>query len=220
MINQNDVKGQWHLERYGKFTASLIYKIVPNGATSIFTPTGWAYIQERAIETMTVLWEAPELEFVESLMHGKAYEEKAYYEYLSVSKNYDMRHFGGENPLYLEYNDYSGGSPDGLMGEGTDIHWLLELKCPKNSKNHYLYSKMQTQWDLKEKRPEYYAQIQFLLMITKAQGAHFVSFDERYKDESKRLKILDVLPDKKFCDNLDVKLQMAQKEKLKIISSF
>ena len=77
-----------------------------------------------------------------------------------------------------------------------------------------------TQWDLKEARPEYYAQIQFLLMITKAQGAHFASYDERFKDLTKRMKIIDVLPDKKFADSLEVKLQMAQKEKLKIIASF
>lgn len=220
MINETDAKGKWFLDRYGKFTASMIYKIVPNGGTSLFVPGGWTYIQERAVETMTFLYEAPELEFVEALIHGKAYEEAAYFEYLRVSKNYSMRHFGGENPLYLEYNSYSGGSPDGLMGEGTEINWLLELKCPKNPKNHFLYSKMSSQWDLKEKRPEYYTQIQFLLMITKAQGAHFASYDERYRDESKRLKIIDVMPDKKFADNLDVKLQMAQKEKLKIIASF
>lgn len=76
------------------------------------------------------------------------------------------------------------------------------------------------QWDLKESRPEYYAQIQFLLMITKANGAHFASYDERFRDTTKRLKIIDVLPDKKFADNLDIKLRMAQKEKLKIMESF
>lgn len=220
MINQSDPKDKWFLERYGKFTASMIYKLVESNGTSMFKPGGWAYIQERAIESMTFLYERPEMEFVEALMHGKAYEEPAFFEYLRVSKNNSMRHFGGENPIYLDYNDYSGGSPDGLMGEGADIQWGLELKCPKNPKNHFLYCKMQSQWDLKEKRPEYYAQIQFLLMITKAQGFHFVSYDERYRDINKRLKILDVFPDKKFADNLDVKLQMAQKEKLKIIASF
>lgn len=220
MINKTDPKGRWFLERHGKFTASMIHKIVPNGGTSMFTPGGWTYIQERAIETMTFMYEAPELEFVEALIHGKAYEENAYYEYLRVSKNHSMRHFGGENPVYLDYNEYSGGSPDGLMGEGTDVNWLLEIKCPKNSKNHFKYMAMTSQWDLKELRPEYYAQIQFLLMITKAQGAHFASYDERFRDENKRLKIVDVLPDRKFADALDVKLKMAQKEKLKIMAAF
>lgn len=220
MINQTDPKEKWLLERYGKFTASMIHKIVPSSSTGLFTPAGWNYIQERAIETMTYLYEAPEIEFVEALVHGKAYEENAYFEYVKVSKNDSMRHFGGENPLYLEYNEYSGGSPDGLMGSGTDVYWLLEIKCPKNPKNHFKYMKFKTQWDLKEARPEYYAQIQFLLMITKAQGAHFASYDERFRDESKRMKIIEVLPDKKFSDSLEVKLQMAQKEKLKIIASF
>lgn len=220
MINQTDPKGRWFLERHGKFTASLIHKIIPNGATSMFTPTGWNYIQERAIESMTYMYEAPELEFVEALMHGKAYEENAYNQYIKVTKNYSMRHLGGENPLYLAYNEYSGGSPDGIMGEGENIEWLLEVKCPKNSKNHFKYMQFKTQWDLLEQRVEYYAQIQFLLMITKAKGAHFVSYDERFRDENKRLKVLDVFPDKKFADKLKVKLQTAQAEKLKIIAAF
>lgn len=219
MINQQDPKGRWFTERHGKFTASMIHKIVPNGGTSLFTPGGWSYIQDRAIETMTVLYEAPEMEFVEALIHGKAYEESAYFEYASVTKNYNMRHFGGEQPVYLEYNDYSGGSPDGLMGEGDKVDWVLEIKCPKNSKNHFKYLQFKTQWDLKESRPEYYAQIQFLLMITKANGAHFASYDERFIDNSKKLKVIDIKPDKKFCDSLEVKLMMAQKEKLKIIAS-
>ena len=220
MINETDAKGKWFQERHGKFTASMIHKIIPNAGTSMFTPAGWTYIQDRAIETMTFMYEAPELEFVEALIHGKAYEENAYYEYLRVSKNYSMKHFGGENPVFLDYNEYSGGSPDGLMGEGTSVNWLLEIKCPKNSKNHFKYMGIKSQWDLKELRPEYYAQIQFLLMITKAEGAHFASYDERFRDETKRLKIVDVLPDKKFADALDVKLKTAQKEKLKIMASF
>lgn len=220
MINNTDPKGKWYLERHGKFTASMIYKIVPNSSTGLFTPAGWNYIQDRAIETMTYLYEAPEMEFVEALVHGKAYEENAFFEYLEVSKNHNMRHFGGENPIYLEYNEYSGGSPDGFMGKGTNIDWLLEIKCPKNPKNHFKYMGFKNQWDLKESRPEYYAQIQFLLMITKANGAHFASYDERFRDTTKRLKIIDVLPDKKFADNLDIKLRMAQKEKLKIMESF
>lgn len=221
MINETDQKDKWFLERYGKFTAGMIYKILPAGTDGdMFKAGGWSYIQEKAIETMTNLYERPELEFVESLLHGKMYEEPAYYEYINTTKNYSMRHFGGENPVFLDYNEYSGGSPDGLLGEGERVDWVLELKCPKNPKNHFLYSQMKSQWDLKEKRIEYYSQIQFLMMITKAQGAHFCSYDERFKDKNKRVKVLEILPDKKFCDTLEVKLQMAQKEKLKIIELF
>lgn len=220
MINETDPRDKWFIQRHGRFTASNIYKLVLSNGTTMFTPGGWNYIQEKAIETMTVLYERPELEFVEPLMHGKTYEEAAFNEYVRVTKNYSMRHFGDECPVYIEFNEYSGGSPDGLMGEGATIYKGLELKCPHNSKNHFNYMKMQSQWDLKEKKPEYYAQIQFLMLITGAVSWDFGSFDERWRDVDKRLKVIEVLPDKKFTDHLQVKIEMAQKEKLKIMQSF
>ncbi len=219
MINQQDPVDRWFLQRYGKFTASMIHKLLASNGTTMFMPGGWSYIQEKAIESMTTLYERPELEFVEALMHGKAYEEHAYNEYVNVSNNYNMRHFGSENPIYLEYNDYSGGSPDGLMGQDVNIDWLWEGKCPKNPKNHFLYLNMKSQWDLKEKRPEYYAQIQFLIKITGARGADFSSYDERWHKKELRTKIITVLPDKKLQDHLEIKIQTAEKEKQKIISS-
>lgn len=223
MINALDPKDNWFLQRHSKFTSSVIFKLVPTAKDGTsFSTTGWSYIREKAIEEMTELYERPELEFVESLIHGKMYEEAAYNEYIRVSKNYNMRHFGGENPVFIEdkTHSFAGGSPDGLQGEGDVIDWGLEIKCPKNSNNHYLYSKFKDQWDLKEKRIEYYSQIQHLLMVTGANGFHFCSYDQRFKDKSKRLKIIEVLPDKKFQDNLDIRIQMAQKEKLKIIREF
>jgi len=218
MINKLDPQDRWLIERHAMFTASLIYKILPTGKDGKgFSATGMAYIEEKAIEKETELYERPELEFVESLLHGKYYEEPAFKEYVRVSKNYSMRHFGSEKPLFLTYNEYSGGSPDGLQGEGERIDWGCEIKCPKNSKNHFKYLKFKDQWDLREHRIEYYSQIQFLLMITQAKGFHFVSYDARWKDPNLRLKILDVFPDQKFQDNLEIRLQLAQKEKMKLI---
>ena len=218
MINVLDPKCKWFLDRHSKFTASSNSKLLLKGKDGTgFSVGGITYIEEKAIETMTELFENPKLEFVEPLIFGNAQEQHAYESYVEVSKNYNMRYFGSETPVFLDYNEYSGGSPDGLMGQGDVVHWGLEIKSPMNSKNHYKYLKFKTQWDLKEQRIEYYTQIQFLLMITKADGFHFSSYDERFKDKKLRVKILDVLPDKSFQDNLEIRLHLAQKEKLKII---
>lgn len=218
MINQLDPRDRWLLKRHNNFTASMNYKLIPTGKDGKgFSVGGYTYIQEKAIETMTVLSERPELEEVESLRHGKYFEEPAFNHYVEVSKNYNMRHFGTDNPVYLPFNKYSGGSPDALMGEGDIIHWGCEIKCPLNSKNHYKYLKFADQLDLKMERIEYYTQIQFLLMITKAQGFHFVSYDERFTNHKLRIKIIEVLPEKSFQDHLEVRIQMAQKEKNRII---
>ena len=68
--------------------------------------------------------------------------------------------------------------------------------------------------------PEYYAQIQFLLMITKADLSHFSSYDPRFKEKRKQVKIIEIHPDQKFQDNLDIRIQLAEIEKKKIINEF
>lgn len=220
MLNSLDKIDRWLTSRHSNFTASLIFKLRGTGKDGKgFSSGAWTYIEEKAIETMTVLSERPELEEVESLRHGKFYEEPAFHRYVEVSRNYNMKHFGGENPVYLPYNKYSGGSPDALMGEGEKVYWGAEIKCPSNSKNHYKYLKFKDQFDLRESRIEYYSQIQFLLMITQAEGFHFVSYDERFRNPKLQIKIIEVLPDKSFQDNLDIRIQLAQKEKVKIIKN-
>lgn len=212
MIDQMDVKDRWFLERHGKFTASEIGKLLSKGSgAEMFGKGAITYIRQKAIEKMTVLWERPELESVKSLLHGKAHEQPAYEYYRKVTRNFSMRYFGSDAPLFLQYDEDSGGSPDGMMGEGERIYCGLELKCPKNSHIHYDYYQLKDQWDLREYNVDYYAQIQFLLMITKADEFHFVSFDDRFIDLKRKIKLIVVLPDKKFQDNLHIRLQMAKK---------
>jgi hypothetical protein len=218
MIEIIEAKDKWFLQRHGRFTASEIGKLLSKGAgTNMFGTGAWTYIKQKAIEKMTVLWERPELDEVKSLLHGKVHEQPAYEMYKHVTGNYSMRYFGSEAPLFLEHNEDSGGSPDGLMGEGDIIYCGLELKCPKNSHIHWDYFKMKDQWDLRSYNMDYYAQIQFLLLITNADEFHFFSFDDRFIDIKKKSKLIPVLPDKKFQDNLTIRIQMAVKERNKII---
>lgn len=220
MINQIDKVDEWHMQRRGKFTASEVYKLLTPSADGMFSAGGLTYIREKAVEEMTHYYERPKLEYVEPLIHGKQQEANAYNEYLSVTKNYSMVHFGDNAPLFLDYNDYSGGSPDGIMGEGEIVYWGLEIKSPFDPNNHAKYLKYKDQWDLKAGKKEYYAQIQFLLMITKAEGWHFCSFDERWKNSINRLKVIEIKHDKKFQDNLQMKLMAANEEKKRIINQY
>jgi hypothetical protein len=220
MINAIDPKDKWFLDRYGNFTASENFKLLVGGSKGEMFGTGAiTYITDKAIETMTVLHERPELEQVKSLLWGKVYEYPAYECYVNVTKNYNMRYLGSETPLYLAYNEYSGGSPDGIMGRDTTIEWGAEFKCPKTSKVHFEYLKLKDQWDLKSYSIQNYTQVQMLLMTTKAEGFDFFSYDERFKDARLKYKIIEVKPDKRFQDNLAIRLQCAQRDKLEIIQS-
>ena len=213
-----DEKDKWFLARHGKFTASEIGKLLSKGAgTKMFGSGALTYIKQKAIEKMTVLWEKPEVEEVKSLLHGKAHEYPAYEAYKRMTGNHSMRYFGTDAPLFLEFDKDSGGSPDGLMGQGTDIHCGLELKCPKNSHIHWDYFTMKDQWDLREYNADYYAQIQFLMRITSAKEFHFFSFDDRFIEPKKKGKVITILPDKKFTDNLEIRIQMAVKMRNEII---
>lgn len=218
MIGEVDPKDKWFLERWSRFSSSEIGKLLSKGSgENTFGSGALTYIRQKAIESLTVMWEKPYLEYLKPLLHGKVHELPAFQSYQALTRNFSMRYFGSEEPLYLAYNEESGGSPDGLMGKGEVIHWLLELKCPLNSSVHFDYLQMKDQFDLLEYNRDYYAQTQFNLMITKAPGAHFYSFDDRFKNPKLKGKIIEISPDKKFQDNLDVRLKMAVKEKYRII---
>jgi YqaJ-like viral recombinase domain len=211
-------KDQWYADRWGKFTASEIHKLLAKGSgTEMFGVGARTYIKKKAIEKETVFWENPRLEFAKPLLWGKRYEEPAYERYVKVTGNTSMRYMGTDSPIFLTYNKDSGGSPDGLLGEGEAIHLGLELKCPEQSATHWDHLGLKDQFDLREYTIEYYAQIQFLLMITKAPCFHFVSFDERFKDKSKRLHIIEVFPEKTFQAGLNIRILQAAKERDKLI---
>lgn len=218
-----DTKDAWFSERQGKFTASEIHKIMPiknPKGNEFFSSGAWTYIEKKAIETVTVFYENPALEYVKSLRFGKDLEQTAFDAYCKATGVSSMRYFGTEQPIFLTLDKDSGGSPDGIMGNGLDIQVGLELKCPLNSANHWAYWKYKNQWDLKDNSPEYYAQVQMLLMITKSPVWHWVSFDERFKEPRKRIKLIEVEKDQIFQDNLEIRLMQAVKERDKMIKDF
>lgn len=223
-INQSDALDQWFLSRWSKFTASENYKLLPGAATSMFSPGAINHIKQKSLEMCTQMWERPELEENKALLHGKMYEYPAYKAYVEVTKNYSMKYLGTDTPLFLEYEELpneSGGSPDIVsLTSDAKVDAGAEIKCPKNPMNHFERLKWKNQWDIKENYISCYCQIQNLMMITKAGIWQFISYDERMKNPAKKTKIIDVLPDRKFQDNLDLRLRMAVKEKYKILDEY
>jgi hypothetical protein len=55
-------------------------------------------------------------------------------------------------------------------------------------------------------------------MCTGAKQWDFVSFDDRQIVRTKKIKIIEIKPDKNFQNNLEVRLRQAIKEKYRIIS--
>ncbi len=224
MFDKNDEKDKWFLERWTKFTASENYKLLGNSNGKVFTPGGYTYIEQKALEMVTTMWERPELEENKNLLHGKMYEYPAYKAYIDVTKNYSMKYLGSDTPLFLEYERLkgeSGGSPDVVnINSSSKVDALAEIKCPRNPMNHFKRLKWKTQWDIKENYIECYCQMQNLLLITGGTLCQFISYDERMKTSTSKIKIIDVYPDKKFQDNLHFRLVKAIEEKYLVLDEY
>lgn len=224
MINQMDPVDRWMTERWTKFTASENYKLLVPGAKSVFGPGAMTYIKTKALEMSTQMQERPEMEEVKSLLWGKVHELPAYEWYIKTTGNYSMKYLGTENPLFLEDESIpneSGGSPDTVeLSSDAKVVAGAEIKCPKNSMNHFDRFKWKSQWDVKENYIQCYSQIQNLIKITGAPKWDFVSFDDRQRKFEKKGVIIEVMPDKKFIDNLDLRIRMAVKEKYKVFDEY
>lgn len=218
-------KEKWFQMRWAKFTASTNYRLlIGDRQGNTFGEGALSYIEEKAMESCTVMWEKPSLEGVESLLHGGMYEYPAYQEYVRVTGYGDMVYLGTENPLFLDDEELigeSGGSPDSISitTNGT-VSRMAEIKCPKNPMNHFRRLKWKDQWDVKENYKQAYCQIQNLLKISGAPVCDFVSFDERMRKQSLKIKVIPIYPDKKFQDNLHFRIIKAIEAKHKIIKDY
>lgn len=214
---------QWHLKRWGRYTASEAFKLLVKGkGDAMFGDGAWTYIEQKALEMTTVMWERPELEETKSILHGRAHEYPAYAEYVRQTRNSSVSYMGDENPMFVPHptlgNEF-GGTPD--CADITDagiITFGVEIKCPKNPIYHFRRLKWKDQWDIRVQYPLVYAQIQSLLMITGAQEWHFVSYDDRQVSKAHKIKIIPVVPDKNYCNELEIRLRQAIREKYRIIS--
>jgi hypothetical protein len=98
---------EWHAQRLGKFTASRFGDLMTNGRKKdeVLGQTAISYIYEKAAELLT--GQRTEI-FGKALDWGNEYEPicKAYY-----SRDYWLTL---EEMPFVEINEYSGASPDGL----------------------------------------------------------------------------------------------------------
>jgi hypothetical protein len=207
----------WHQKRKAKFTSSCNYKLLGDGKVNS------TYVEEKVIELTTRYYERPELEQVESLLWGNVYERPAFETYVDVTKNHSMIYIGRDNPIF--YPDETmiyeaGGSPDGAdINEGKITHGL-EIKCPKNPAYHFRRLNWKTMWDVKDGYPQCYCQIQDLIRVTRAASWDFISYDERQLSKQKRIVIIEIKPDTKFINNLEIRIRNAVTEKYKLLSKY
>ena len=200
---------QWQSLRLGKFTASEVYKLLVRGKSKdvVFGEVAMTYIKDKACEILTGETE----QLSSKAMEWGTYQES--YAIAAYTKQYgEVEYYGNNSPVFIEYSEYSGGSPDAI----SETH-LIEAKCPYRSVNH-LENLLLTPETFPKKRHEYYAQMQFNMLLTKKELAHFVSYDPRMACEEQQLAVIEIPADKEFQNLLTERIGLAEKELTELLT--
>lgn len=204
---------EWRAKRRGKFSSSTFGDLMKKGKSKdeIFSVAGKTLIMEKATE---ILSDNDEEISSKAMEHGTYYESEALELYEQITGN-KLTEVG-----FVElkgYENYAGGSPDGLVSElkeSGEEKGICEVKCPYNTINHI-------ETLMSNKIPEkhyikYYTQMQMNMLCTDRQWCDFISYDPRMINEKLRLCIIRINRDEKFISEILTRLKLAI-EKLKQI---
>ena len=148
---------EWKNQRYGKFTASEIIKLL--GARGL-GETGKTYAIEKAIEQ---LYGEMEENFISYDMERGIETEPLAFEKFKQLKGLEF--LDVETCGFFELDENSGASPDGLVSNNA----ILEIKCPKSTTFFKLVA-------TNEIDAKYYAQMQMQMMCTGREKAYFFNY--------------------------------------------
>lgn len=147
----------WYLMRLGKFTASPIHQLLGIKALGL---TGEGYAFTRAVEEL--FGETEENYISYDMQRGIDTEPLAFAKFKQLKA---LEFIEVKNCSFIEYDENSGGSPDGLVGEDG----ILEIKCPKAA----TFFKLVADGEVDNK---YYAQMQMQMLCTGRNKAYFFNY--------------------------------------------
>lgn len=164
----------WYNIRKGKMTASSADTIIANGKG----------LETYIYNLMAEYYSSAEKEsYINAdMQRGIDLEPEARLEF-EFYTNLDVQEVG-----FIEYNEFIGVSPDGLIGDDG----LIEIKCPNDS----VYFKLLLSDNIK---PEYIAQMQMQLYVTNRQYCYFVSYNPNFE---KSLYIKKITRDEEMIEKL------------------
>ena len=165
---------EWYAIRKGKMTASNAETIIANGKG----------LETYIYNLMAEYYSSAEKEnYINAdMQRGIDLEPEARLEF-EFYTGLDVQEVG-----FIEYNDFIGVSPDGLIGDDG----LIEIKCPNDS----IYFKLLLSNNIK---PEYIAQMQMQMYVTDRQYCYFVSYNPNFE---KSLYIKKITRDEEMIDKL------------------
>ena len=207
-IDQGSI--EWKNIRLGLFTSSDIFNLfVKAKDKKNISKTAETYIKQKAIECIY----PPFFNDINSnaLQHGLDYESDAIQCYEMI-KNKTVSNGG-----FFIFDNYSGSSPDGLIGNDG----LIEVKCPFNRVNHLNnVLSLKDDIDLYKLSKKYYYQVHHQLFCTGRKWIDFCSFDPRLLNYNNFLHVIRIERNQELMDEMAEVIYNAGKEKDKIIELF
>jgi exodeoxyribonuclease (lambda-induced) len=147
----------WLKERYGKFTASEIIKLLGIKALG---ETGKSYAIEKAIEELYGQFEERFISY--DMQNGIDTEPLAFAKFQELK---GLEFLEVEKCGFFTYDKHAGSSPDGLVSDNA----VLEIKCPKSTTFFKLVA-------TNEIDSKYYAQMQMQMLCTNREKAYFFNY--------------------------------------------
>jgi putative phage-type endonuclease len=144
---------EWYKERYGKFTASEIHKLL--GVRGL-GETGKSYAIEKAIEQL--YGQVEDSYRGADMQRGVDLEPHAF-------KKFQEMHPEATESFMFPYGEHAGASPDGVVGKDA----ILEIKCPRATK----FFKIVADENIDK---EYYAQMQMQMLCSNSDKAYFFNY--------------------------------------------
>ena len=198
--SDDQIRLEWLQQRWGKFTASDFHKLMTCEDKTDLSKGGLTYARKKAVELMT---ECKANDYISPAMQWGIDHEAEAMDAFMVATGMDVEDCK-DRQVFLQMGEDVGGTPDGMI---RAIGAGIEIKCP-NSETHLEYLETVTDaMSLKSAAPEYYWQVQGLMMITGFEQWYFVSYDPRFTDPALRLHIATIerVPDDidRLMDRLD-----------------
>jgi hypothetical protein len=106
-------------------------------------------------------------------------------------------YLGRENFKFFEFNQFAGGSPDGISDD-----CIFEYKCPYNSSNHVGWLLNKSAGWLKKEYFEYYVQLQFNMLCAGKKKGIIASYDPRTVESNHRMAIIEMEYDEEMMNDL------------------
>lgn len=213
-INPN-ITQAWKAKRLGKFTSSQINKLMGKSKTGgDFTAGAESHIYKKVAETLTL--ECNEISSA-AIKWGEEHEEDAVRMYERLH-NKKVTYYGKQNPVFFEYGEHCGGSPDGFI---EDEKAVIETKCPFESGNHaeVLHLVTTGKFDLKKYDGEYYGQVQMNMYLMESNHAYFISYDPRVVDYKYSIAAARIERDNDYLDALIKKIDLAIALKVTLLTA-